>query len=182
MVILKFVVNYFHCLQRLHTKLKGLLEWCFKGHVHINVCYFFVPECTASDLLEELMSSEVFAPLLRLSPPPGDHDYVYNLDESEGVCDLFDVPIHLWRLNLALCHIVNRDTIWFHNEELSIFGFDSYLCNAEWCRDFALRRSRMTQLHVAICARRMAILAGICGYKDIFLPNCPFCASCSIIF
>ncbi|XP_077310240.1 transcription factor E2F4 [Lithobates pipiens] len=52
-------------------------------------------ECTASDLLEELMSSEVFAPLLRLSPPPGDHDYVYNLDESEGVCDLFDVPIHL---------------------------------------------------------------------------------------
>ncbi|XP_075045578.1 transcription factor E2F4 isoform X2 [Mixophyes fleayi] len=52
-------------------------------------------ECIASDLLEELMSSEVFAPLLRLSPPPGDHDYVYNLDESEGVCDLFDVPINL---------------------------------------------------------------------------------------
>uniref|UniRef100_A0A663MPF8 E2F transcription factor 4 n=1 Tax=Athene cunicularia TaxID=194338 RepID=A0A663MPF8_ATHCN len=41
----------------------------------------------------ELMSSEVFAPLLRLSPPPGDHDYIYNLDESEGVCDLFDVPV-----------------------------------------------------------------------------------------
>uniref|UniRef100_A0A8C0G7X4 E2F transcription factor 4 n=1 Tax=Chelonoidis abingdonii TaxID=106734 RepID=A0A8C0G7X4_CHEAB len=38
-------------------------------------------------------SSTVFAPLLRLSPPPGDHDYIYNLDESEGVCDLFDVPI-----------------------------------------------------------------------------------------
>ncbi|KAM4614489.1 transcription factor E2F4 [Discoglossus pictus] len=52
-------------------------------------------ECMTSDLLEELMSSEVFAPLLRLSPPPGDHDYVYNLDESEGVCDLFDVPINL---------------------------------------------------------------------------------------
>ncbi|XP_063810907.1 LOW QUALITY PROTEIN: transcription factor E2F4-like [Pseudophryne corroboree] len=52
-------------------------------------------ECLASDLLAELMSSEVFAPLLRLSPPPGDHDYVYNLDESEGVCDLFDVPINL---------------------------------------------------------------------------------------
>ncbi|KAM5126454.1 transcription factor E2F4 [Mantella aurantiaca] len=52
-------------------------------------------ECSASDLLEELMSSEVFAPLLRLSPPPGDHDYVYNLDESEGVCDLFDVPVRL---------------------------------------------------------------------------------------
>ncbi|CAJ0945793.1 unnamed protein product, partial [Ranitomeya imitator] len=52
-------------------------------------------ECITSDLLEELMSSEVFAPLLRLSPPPGDHDYIYNLDESEGVCDLFDVPINL---------------------------------------------------------------------------------------
>ncbi|XP_078236515.1 transcription factor E2F4 isoform X1 [Pogona vitticeps] len=50
-------------------------------------------ECMNSELLEELMSSEVFAPLLRLSPPPGDHDYIYNLDESEGVCDLFDVPI-----------------------------------------------------------------------------------------
>uniref|UniRef100_A0A452HFX8 E2F/DP family winged-helix DNA-binding domain-containing protein n=1 Tax=Gopherus agassizii TaxID=38772 RepID=A0A452HFX8_9SAUR len=40
-----------------------------------------------------LLSPTVFAPLLRLSPPPGDHDYIYNLDESEGVCDLFDVPI-----------------------------------------------------------------------------------------
>uniref|UniRef100_A0A8D2AYD5 E2F/DP family winged-helix DNA-binding domain-containing protein n=1 Tax=Sciurus vulgaris TaxID=55149 RepID=A0A8D2AYD5_SCIVU len=50
-------------------------------------------ECMSSELLEELMSSEVFAPLLRLSPSPGDHDYIYNLDESEGVCDLFDVPV-----------------------------------------------------------------------------------------
>ncbi|KFU85314.1 Transcription factor E2F4, partial [Chaetura pelagica] len=50
-------------------------------------------ECMNSELLEELMTSEVFAPLLRLSPPPGDHDYIYNLDESEGVCDLFDVPV-----------------------------------------------------------------------------------------
>lgn len=40
-----------------------------------------------------LVPSAVFAPLLRLSPPPGDHDYIYNLDESEGVCDLFDVPV-----------------------------------------------------------------------------------------
>ncbi|KAM5133252.1 transcription factor E2F4 isoform 1-T1 [Callospermophilus lateralis] len=40
-----------------------------------------------------LVLSTVFAPLLRLSPPPGDHDYIYNLDESEGVCDLFDVPV-----------------------------------------------------------------------------------------
>ncbi|NXY49652.1 E2F4 factor, partial [Ceuthmochares aereus] len=50
-------------------------------------------ESMNSELMEELMSSEVFAPLLRLSPPPGDHDYIYNLDESEGICDLFDVPV-----------------------------------------------------------------------------------------
>uniref|UniRef100_A0A8C9S460 E2F transcription factor 4 n=1 Tax=Scleropages formosus TaxID=113540 RepID=A0A8C9S460_SCLFO len=50
-------------------------------------------EITSADLLEELMASEVFSPLLRLSPPPGDHDYIYNLDESEGLCDLFDVPV-----------------------------------------------------------------------------------------
>lgn len=42
----------------------------------------------------------VFSPLLRLSPPPGDCDYIYNLDESEGLCDLFDIPIlNLWPLN-----------------------------------------------------------------------------------
>ncbi|XP_077982579.1 transcription factor E2F5-like [Glandiceps talaboti] len=44
------------------------------------------------ELIDELISSEIFAPLLRLSPPPGDHDYYFNLDDSEGVCDLFDVP------------------------------------------------------------------------------------------
>ncbi|CAJ0965046.1 unnamed protein product [Ranitomeya imitator] len=43
------------------------------------------------DLIDELMSSDVF-PLLRLSPTPGD-DYNFNLDDSEGVCDLFDVQI-----------------------------------------------------------------------------------------
>lgn len=31
-----------------------------------------------------------FAPLLRLSPPPSDRDYYFNLDDSEGACDLFD--------------------------------------------------------------------------------------------
>lgn len=41
--------------------------------------------------LEELMSSEMFGPLLRLSPPPTEKDYCFNLDDSEGVCDLFDV-------------------------------------------------------------------------------------------
>lgn len=39
------------------------------------------------------LSFLVFSPLLRLSPPPGDQDYIYNLDETEGLCDLFDVPI-----------------------------------------------------------------------------------------
>uniref|UniRef100_A0AAY4DZ71 E2F/DP family winged-helix DNA-binding domain-containing protein n=1 Tax=Denticeps clupeoides TaxID=299321 RepID=A0AAY4DZ71_9TELE len=50
-------------------------------------------EMLSPDLLQDLMSSEVFSPLLRLSPPPGDHDYIYSLDDSEGLCDLFDVPI-----------------------------------------------------------------------------------------
>ncbi|XP_051984001.1 transcription factor E2F5-like [Xyrauchen texanus] len=44
-----------------------------------------------SDLIDELMSSDVF-PLLRLSPNPG-VDYNFNLDDNEGVCDLFDVQI-----------------------------------------------------------------------------------------
>ncbi|XP_060100600.1 transcription factor E2F5-like [Heteronotia binoei] len=44
-----------------------------------------------SDIIDELMSSDVF-PLLRLSPPPSDN-YSFNLDDNEGVCDLFDVQI-----------------------------------------------------------------------------------------
>ncbi|XP_056135024.1 transcription factor E2F4-like [Lampris incognitus] len=50
-------------------------------------------EVMSTDLIAELMASEVFSPLLRLSPPPSDHDYIYNLDESEGLCDLFDIPV-----------------------------------------------------------------------------------------
>lgn len=38
-------------------------------------------------------SLPVFAPLLRLSPPPSERDYMFNLDDTEGVCDFFDVPI-----------------------------------------------------------------------------------------
>ncbi|XP_073515994.1 transcription factor E2F4 isoform X2 [Phyllobates terribilis] len=77
--------------QPIKSELSNVLE------LPTDISEFFdsTRECITSDLLEELMSSEVFAPLLRLSPPPGDHDYIYNLDESEGVCDLFDVPIHL---------------------------------------------------------------------------------------
>ncbi|OCT74857.1 transcription factor E2F5 [Xenopus laevis] len=44
----------------------------------------------SGDLIDELMSSDVF-PLLRLSPTPD--DYNFNLDDNEGVCDLFDVQI-----------------------------------------------------------------------------------------
>ncbi|XP_046706686.1 transcription factor E2F5 isoform X2 [Silurus meridionalis] len=44
-----------------------------------------------ADLIDELMSSDVF-PLLRLSPNHG-VDYNFNLDDNEGVCDLFDVQI-----------------------------------------------------------------------------------------
>ncbi|XP_045888097.1 transcription factor E2F4-like isoform X1 [Micropterus dolomieu] len=50
-------------------------------------------EIMNADLITELMASEVFSPLLRLSPPPSEHEYVYNLDESEGLCDLFDIPV-----------------------------------------------------------------------------------------
>jgi len=41
--------------------------------------------------LDDLITSEMWGPLLRLSPPPSDKDYCFNLDNSEGVCDLFDV-------------------------------------------------------------------------------------------
>jgi len=51
---------------------------------------------TISEDIEEVMgglySSEIFAPLLRLSPPPGEQDYYFNLDDTEGICDLFDMP------------------------------------------------------------------------------------------
>ncbi|KAF6323234.1 E2F transcription factor 5 [Rhinolophus ferrumequinum] len=45
----------------------------------------------SGDIIDELMSSDVF-PLLRLSPTPAD-DYNFNLGDNEGVCDLFDVQI-----------------------------------------------------------------------------------------
>ncbi|XP_033220015.1 transcription factor E2F4-like isoform X2 [Belonocnema kinseyi] len=35
--------------------------------------------------------SEICGPLVRLSPPPGERDYRFNLGESEGLCDLFDI-------------------------------------------------------------------------------------------
>ncbi|XP_029353811.1 transcription factor E2F5-like isoform X2 [Echeneis naucrates] len=47
----------------------------------------------SADLITRLMTSEVFSPLLRLSPPPSENEYLCNLDESEGLSDLFDVPV-----------------------------------------------------------------------------------------
>ncbi|XP_035227930.1 transcription factor E2F4-like, partial [Stegodyphus dumicola] len=42
-------------------------------------------------ILDELISTETLSPFLRLSPPPGARDYFFNLDETEGMCDLFDL-------------------------------------------------------------------------------------------
>ncbi|KAL7405857.1 hypothetical protein ABVT39_008807 [Epinephelus coioides] len=50
-------------------------------------------EMISADRIRELIASEVFSPLVRLSPPPSEHEYAYNLDDSEGLCDLFDVPM-----------------------------------------------------------------------------------------
>ena len=33
----------------------------------------------------------VCGPLVRLSPPPEEKDYQFNLSDSEGLCDLFDI-------------------------------------------------------------------------------------------
>lgn len=54
---------------------------------------FAMPNIQSTDIpgLEDILTSEMFGPLIRLSPPPTDKDYCYNLDNSEGVCDLFDV-------------------------------------------------------------------------------------------
>ncbi|XP_049830053.1 transcription factor E2F4-like [Schistocerca gregaria] len=52
-----------------------------------------VPMGFDGEFLEDLISSELFGPFVRLSPPPSDKDYCFNLSDSEGVCDLFDVPL-----------------------------------------------------------------------------------------
>lgn len=41
--------------------------------------------------LDDIISTEMFGPLMRLSPPPSEKDYYFNLHDNEGVCDLFDV-------------------------------------------------------------------------------------------
>jgi transcription factor E2F4/5 len=44
------------------------------------------------DFINDFITQDGFAPLLRLSPPPAEQDYFFNLEDTEGVCDLFDVP------------------------------------------------------------------------------------------
>lgn len=46
-----------------------------------------------TNLITQLLASEVFSPLLRLSPPPSEHDYACDLDASERTCKLFDIPV-----------------------------------------------------------------------------------------
>lgn len=42
------------------------------------------------ELFDE-MCSDIYGPLVRLSPPPSERDYHFNLSENEGVFDLFDI-------------------------------------------------------------------------------------------
>jgi len=76
------------------TTVGSLPEPSHSSHsVKMGMSHDFTMPSMQTDIpgLEELMSSEMFGPLLRLSPPPSEKDYCFNLDDSEGVCDLFDV-------------------------------------------------------------------------------------------
>ncbi|XP_076232722.1 transcription factor E2F5 [Calliopsis andreniformis] len=42
------------------------------------------------ELLDQFYS-DIYGPLVRLSPPPSEKDYHFNLSENEGICDLFDI-------------------------------------------------------------------------------------------
>lgn len=68
-----------------------LLSKYIKRNVKKLLSHLFPAGSISGDIIDELMSSDVF-PLLRLSPTPAD-DYNFNLDDNEGVCDLFDVQI-----------------------------------------------------------------------------------------
>ncbi|XP_046408273.1 transcription factor E2F4-like isoform X2 [Ischnura elegans] len=43
------------------------------------------------EIMEELIGADALAPLLRLSPPPSHRDYLFDLGDTEGVSDLFDL-------------------------------------------------------------------------------------------
>ncbi|XP_003424885.1 transcription factor E2F4 [Nasonia vitripennis] len=42
------------------------------------------------DFIDEIYAG-ICGPLVRLSPPPEEKDYQFNLSDSEGLCDLFDI-------------------------------------------------------------------------------------------
>ena len=48
---------------------------------------------SSPSLFDELGFSDSFEPFFSLSPLPSDQDYCFNLDESEGACDLFDIQL-----------------------------------------------------------------------------------------
>ncbi|XP_038077481.1 transcription factor E2F5-like isoform X2 [Patiria miniata] len=49
-----------------------------------------------TQLLDDLIAGESgYVPFLSLSPPPGEQDYYFNLDDSEGPYDLFEIDIPL---------------------------------------------------------------------------------------
>lgn len=73
---------------RLSIHLKSVLWiyfWVLNIMLIIKVVFDLVAKC--------VLCIAVFGPLLPLSPPPSGRDYYFNLDDTEGVCDLFDVPL-----------------------------------------------------------------------------------------
>uniref|UniRef100_H2Y549 E2F/DP family winged-helix DNA-binding domain-containing protein n=1 Tax=Ciona savignyi TaxID=51511 RepID=H2Y549_CIOSA len=48
---------------------------------------------TDTNFLDDFSCSDTFEPLLSLSPLPTDQDYYFNLDMTEGACDLFDISL-----------------------------------------------------------------------------------------
>ena len=70
----------------------------------------------------------VFGPLLRLSPPPSDKDYCFNLDDSEGVCDLFDVLQHLQPWTSRIIFILFLSPNEQDNVQISLIVFFTEIC------------------------------------------------------
>lgn len=67
----------------------GSEEWFSYGSFLRHKCSgIFVK---ISQACNDVVYFVVFSPLLRLSPPPSDRDYYFNLDDNEGVADLFDI-------------------------------------------------------------------------------------------
>ncbi|XP_075220847.1 transcription factor E2F5-like isoform X2 [Lycorma delicatula] len=46
-----------------------------------------------ADILLGDMSDVFLNPMVRLSPPPTENDYFFNLEGSESICDVFDIPV-----------------------------------------------------------------------------------------